>query len=318
MHPLRHRARRLAISALYDGAFTMKIDTTQAGSASDTFVLPLGVGLAFNGIISWGDGSTTSVLSGAPGNVTHVYPVAGVYIVRCWERIGGGFGRVVFNNGGDKAKVLEVLQWGQNEWSSINTGFFGCSNLRITATDAWKAKTRKMTSLAAAFRGCTALTTFLPFETSAVTDMSNLFHTCSALKEFPFKQTKAVTNFNNLCYTSGLTSFPLVDTGSVSNWNGAFQSSTGLAGYDLPALDMHSITSGTNLLYGVNISKASYNSMLDQLAFGRGDIPAAAATGITFRVDAHYDSSTGGYDGTAARAYLTDTKTWTIVDAGTP
>lgn len=317
MNPIRHRGRRLAVSALYDGAFTLKIDTTKAGSASDTFILPLGTGVNFDGVIAWGDGSTTR-LSSAPGDVSHTYPAAGIYIVRCWEFKAGGFPRVYFNNAGDKAKVLEVLQWGQNEWSTFQNAFFGCSNLIITATDAWKAKTRKVTNLGATFRGCTILRPFQPFDTSAVTDMSNLFHTCSALTAFPFRQTSKVTTFNNLCYVNGITSFPMIDTGAVANWSAAFQSCTGLAGFDFPALDMHAITNGANMMYGVNISKASYNSMLDQLANGRGSIPAASASSVTFRVDAHYDASTGGYDGTAARSYLTGTKTWTITDAGTP
>jgi len=35
--------------------FKMTIDTTKAGSASDTFVLPLVNGAAYNFVVDWGD-----------------------------------------------------------------------------------------------------------------------------------------------------------------------------------------------------------------------------------------------------------------------
>jgi hypothetical protein len=317
MNPVRHRARRLACSAVYDGALTLKIDTTKAGSASDTFILSLGTGVNFDGIIAWGDGTTTR-LTGAPGDVSHTYPVAGIYIVRCWEFKVGGFPRVYFNNAGDKAKVLEIMQWGQNEWSTMQNAWFGCANMIVTATDGPRARTAKVANCGATFRGCSILRPFVPFPTPNATDMSNFFHTCTLMTENRFKQLSKVTTLSSAYYASGLKSYDWVDTGAVATWTLAFYNCTGMAGYDFPTIDMHSITVGTNLFYAVTISKASYNSMLDQLAFGRGSIPAAAATGVAFYASAHYDASTGGYDGTAARAYLTGTKTWTITDAGTP
>jgi hypothetical protein len=289
MNPVRHRGRRLACSAVYDGAFTLKVNASDG-----TFTLPLGTGINYQGVIAWGDG-TTDRLTSAPGNVAHTYPAPGVYIIRCWEFWPGGFPRVYFNNGGDKAKVLEIMQWGQNTWTTFLNAFFGCSNMVITANDGWRAKTSTVQSMQAMFRGCTALKPFQPFDTRAVNDMSSLLNSCTAMTSFPFTKTSLVTNFTNMCTVC-----------------------TGMVGYDFPTLDMRSITNGTTMLYQVNISKASYNSMLDQLAFGRGGIPAAAASSVVFRVDAHYDSSTGGYDGAAARAYLVGTKGWTITGDATP
>jgi len=318
MNPVRHRARRLAVSALYDGAFTLKIDTTKPGSASDTFVLPCYTGYNFDAVVTWGDG-TKSQLTGAPGDVTHVYPAPGVYIVRCWERRPLGFPRIYFFNGGDKSKVLEVMQWGQNEWAPFCPSmFFGCDNMVVTATDGPSAKTSKVTDITTMFRGCSKLRPFLPFPTPNVTLMAGFMQQCALMTENRFTQTGKVTNYSNAFYDAGLKSFPFIDTGLVQNWSLCLFSVDGLIGYDFPTLDMHSITNGTNFLYGVAISKASYNSMLDQLAFGRGSIPPAAASGVVFRCDAHYDAVTGGYDGVAARAYLTGTKGWTITDGGTP
>lgn len=37
---------------------------------------------------------------------------------------------------GDKDKILEVMQWGNIAWESMNRAFWGSSNLQITAIDS--------------------------------------------------------------------------------------------------------------------------------------------------------------------------------------
>jgi len=58
-------------------ALILSIDTTKAGSASDTFILPA-AGSGYDAVIKWGDGTRTNV-TGTPGNITKVYSVAGTY-----------------------------------------------------------------------------------------------------------------------------------------------------------------------------------------------------------------------------------------------
>lgn len=336
MPALRVRHKGLA-SVLYDGAFKMLIDTTQAGSASDTFILPASSGGYYRSVVSWGDGSSEA-LSNTPGNVTHVYPAAGQYVVS----IRGDFPRIYFNNGGDKAKVLRVLQWGAGQWVEFTGAFFGCSNLDDVSEDAERANTKAATSWLNAFRGCTSLTKMPRLDTSNATTLSGLCLGNTALKIFPQLLTSKVTVFTSLCNgCSALTSFPFIDTAAATNigtaWDacaaltsfpaldfrsvtaadGALRNCTGLAGFNMHALDLRSLTGtgGANMLVGTAISKASYNSILDQLANGRGDIPANPNSSVRFNAGSFYDSSTG-YDGKAARLYLTGTKGWTITDLG--
>jgi len=322
MNPLRHRARRLAVSALYDGAFTLKIDTTKAGSESDTFVYPVGTGYTMNALIAWGDGTSEKISGGVVGNYTHVYPAPGVYIVRVWELVPGGAGRLYFYNGGDKLKVLELLQWGQNKWDRLESSFYGCSNLIVTAKDAWKARTASASNFKETFRGCTSIKSLVMPPTCGATNFQAVFQGCSGLTEVPYMDTSKNTNLvDSFAGCTSLKAFPLLPTGLVTNWTRTFDSCSGFtAGYDFPTLDMHSMSNGTNCFYWTALSKAAYNSMLDQLANGRGPIPANANNTVTFYANlAHYDSSTGGYDGTAARATLTGAgRTWNITDAGTP
>ncbi len=319
MNPIRHRARRLAVSALYDGAFKMLVDTTKAGSASNVFGFPVGTGTyQFN--VSWGDGTGELIAGGGAATISHTYAASGIYVVSIREtRLVNGFPTIYFNNGGDKLKVLDILQWGRNKWLAMNSAFFGCSNMVVSATDGPGANTDAVTTCQTMFRGCTALRPFAPFPTKNVTNLSGFMMLCAAMTENRFIDIGRVTDISSAWYDSGLTSFPAnADTKAAQNWTTTFYSCDGLAGYDFPPIDMHSITNGTNCFYLTTPSKASYNSMLDQLANGRGSIPAAAANSVAFRTGAHYDASTGGYDGTAARSYLTGTKSWTITDGGTP
>jgi len=59
--------------------FIMTIDTTKAGSASNTFILPCINGGVYDAVIDWGDGSTSNITTYNDVDLTHVYSVSGVY-----------------------------------------------------------------------------------------------------------------------------------------------------------------------------------------------------------------------------------------------
>ena len=63
------------------------VDTTKAGSASNTFVLPIIKATSETVKIYWGDG-TNSV--GVNGDNTHVYASSGVYTVKIESKVFGG------------------------------------------------------------------------------------------------------------------------------------------------------------------------------------------------------------------------------------
>ena len=177
--------------------FVSTWDTTKAGSASDTVVLPLLSGGTYSGTIDWGDKST-SVLSYA--NRTHTYASGGVYTITISGDDIQGFR---FANSGDKRKITDVSNWGTLTITT-DAAFDNCTNLDVSATDA---PTITTTSLKRLFRGCTSLTTpdFTNWDVSGVTNMEGVFTGC--------------TNFNGDVSTwdvSNVTSFGVNNAGTVS------------------------------------------------------------------------------------------------------
>lgn len=160
-----------------DPDFTMLVKTDNAGtSANDQFTIPT-TGTGYNYDVDWGDGTTSS---GLTGSTTHTFPSAGNYVVK----ISGAFPRIYFNNGGDKAKLLEVQNWGNIAWSSMERAFFGCSNMDVTATDA--PDLSSVTNMSYMFDGASSLVGNASFESwnvSNVTDMTVLFRNASSFNQ---------------------------------------------------------------------------------------------------------------------------------------
>jgi surface protein len=106
---------------------TWKTDNPGVSSSTQITIPTTGGGYNYN--VDWGDGSTST---GITGDTTHTYSTAGTYTVK----ITGTFPRIYFNNTGDRQKILSVEQWGTNQWTSMANAFYGCSNLEINAIDA--------------------------------------------------------------------------------------------------------------------------------------------------------------------------------------
>ena len=97
-------------------------------SGSNQITIPT-TGGGYNYNVDWGDGNTST---GLTGNSTHTYASTGTYTVS----ITGTFPRIAFNNNGDRQKILTVEQWSTNAWASMEYAFMGCANLSINAVDA--------------------------------------------------------------------------------------------------------------------------------------------------------------------------------------
>lgn len=200
--------------------FSIIIDTSKA--AGDTFTLPINNDPAQDGIIDWGD-SSTSDLSYA--NRTHTYASGGVYTISISGDVLKGFR---FNNGGDKLKIIEVVSWGHMELTTLNRAFQGCTNLLdIAATDA---PTITTSDASYAWYNCSSLRTL---DTSAW-DMSSVTNYTSALRNMPAlvsglegfvtsTATNLQTCFFQTSYKGDLSSW---DVSNVTVWTETFRNAS--------------------------------------------------------------------------------------------
>ncbi|WP_075340793.1 BspA family leucine-rich repeat surface protein [Tenacibaculum agarivorans] len=125
------------------------IATWQTTTPNESITIPTFAGEMYNYTVDWGDGSTPTVET---GNATHTYTSPNTYTVS----ISGDFPRIYFNNNGDKDKIVTIEQWGNQEWTSMDSAFYGCSNVTITNTSIDVPDLTKVTSMVRMFSNATA------------------------------------------------------------------------------------------------------------------------------------------------------------------
>ena len=272
------------------------VDTTKAGSASNTFVLPIIKATTETVKIYWGDG-TNSI--GVNGNNTHVYAASGIYTVKIESRL---FGGIYFNNLGDKAKITKIANYGQGV-SRLNIGsFYGCSSL--LSIDIGNIVSNG-TSTSTMFAYCTALTTVPLLNLSNCTSTQSMFSVCSSLTTVPLFDLSKVTNATNMfSYCAALTTVPLLNLSSVTNAYAMFAYCAALT--TVPLLNLSSVTNAINMFSGVTLTTQSYSDFLINLA----TLPLQS--GVSF----HGGNSKYNPTAAIARAYLISNFGWTITDGG--
>ena len=209
------------------------VDTTKAGSASSTFVLPIIKDTTETVKIYWGDG-TNSI--GANGDNTHVYAASGIYTVKIESKI---FGGLYFNNAVDKLKIMNIRSYGDGLVRLSSLSFFGCSNLTITGNIS---STKILaTSYTYFFGNCIYITSAPFFNLSRATNVSQMFR-------------------NNIA----LVSVPFYDFSNVTNASGTFYGCMALQ--TIPLLNLSKVTNATDMFFGVTLTTTSYSDFLINLA----------------------------------------------------
>jgi hypothetical protein len=121
------------ISTNLNFEFSVNTQNISTGSSQNNqFKLPLVP--SFNGVASnvdWGDGTSSVITAFDQAEVTHTYTSSGTYTVK----ISAALRSWAFNNSGDRLKITNISKFGIFEITE-QAGFFGCSNLTISATDA--------------------------------------------------------------------------------------------------------------------------------------------------------------------------------------
>jgi len=147
------------------------------GINNRTIKLPLIIGGTYNFTVNWGDGTNETITSNVG---THTYTSPGTYIVI----INGTLDGWRFNNGGDRLKLIEIIQWGSFSFGNTDSHFYGANNLVLTATDA--PDLSSTTSFSQTFRSCINLGgdgSMNSWNTSTITTMTQMFYYASSFNQ---------------------------------------------------------------------------------------------------------------------------------------
>jgi len=257
-------------------SFTLEVKSDNAGtSGTNQFTIPTTTGTyLYDYTTSDGQSGT-----GITGDTTITFASgAGTYEIY----ITGTFPKIYFNNGGDRLKLLRVLQWGIYGIGETNqnSAFSGCGNLTSIADDV--DNLNLITSASSMFQNCvlTALPSGLVLE-NLITG-SNAFRN-NLLTSLPSGLTlNSLQNGEAMLLSNSLTDLP--------------------TGITLPAL-----TNGAFFLNNNTINTTRYSQLLVDLESGNANNSVAFSGGNSL-----YNAT-----GKIARDILTGgVRLWTITDGG--
>ena len=174
----RHAGKSTTGPSTYS-KFVAKWDTTQAGSADDTIVLPLVADGTYDFDIDWGDGNRDTISGHDQSEVTHQYSDTGIYTIQLVANDMVGW---QFDDSGDDDKLVEIMEWGPLRFVSDDTNLFkGCSNLTLSTT----SNPPFNADAAGMFQDCSSLTgtggDILNWDVGSVTGMDFMLAGCTSL-----------------------------------------------------------------------------------------------------------------------------------------
>ncbi|WP_375560108.1 BspA family leucine-rich repeat surface protein [Bernardetia sp. OM2101] len=179
-----------------------------------TITIPTNGG-GYNYDISWTNLTNAGVGNGSAIAQTGSYIINGLTNGDTYEvAITGDFPRFYMNdNAIEKTKLWTIEEWGDIEWSSMASAFYGCSNLTYTATD--NPNLTGVTDLSRMFENCTSFNGNIGgWNTATVTNMFRMFsYAISFNKDIGGWNTEAVINMSYMF--SGANSF----NQDIGGWN---------------------------------------------------------------------------------------------------
>jgi len=269
---------------VWDTYMKWTIDTTKAGSAADTFVLPVTAKSAGSYFVDWGDGGAEEEFT-TTGNKSHTYAAQGTYQIK----VRGGITGLSFNNTGDRLKMMKIDQWGNMKfYSNANKLFYGCNNMIAAYLDQPNVSSVQWFNFWFAncplFNGSVA-----HFDTSSAILMDSMFYGCSSFNQ-------SVANFN---------------TSKAQNLNTMFYGCSSFK-QSLATFSLATVINITGILQNCNINEAGTTTNYDAtlVAWAAADVPNS----LNFHGGTSKYSDAGG--GKAARASLIADDLWTITDGG--
>lgn len=192
-------------------------------SNSTSIIIPIDTNKTYNYDVDWNNDGTFDEF-GIIDSVLHDFGTIGTYTIA----IRGIFPQIYFNDRGDKLKILDVSQWGDNSWTSMTRSFYGCENLNFSATDA--PDLSLVTNLEATLKKCLSFNSNINhWDVSTITSLQSTFQHCGSFN-LPLNNWN-VSNVTTLRYafsTAVLFNQPLNnwDVSNVINMSSVFHGAT--------------------------------------------------------------------------------------------
>jgi surface protein len=158
--------------------------------------------------IDWGDGTQEQRTDENP---SHIYQTAGNYTVA----INGQFPAIMMSESDEQSReaLVDVVQWGSQEWQSMEYAFFQCNNLEsFSAID--RPKLSQVDSMFYMFEGAIVFNDDIGnWDVSQVTNMSGVFYNANSfngdISEWDVSKVTAMDHMFNGALTFNV---------DISNW----------------------------------------------------------------------------------------------------
>ena len=197
-------------------------DTTKAGSATDRIVLPMQNGQTYDFDVIY-NGNVIKHINDYTDNEIIFSDGAGIKQIT----LRGTYGKIAFNNAGDKLKLKSIERWGNFKF--VDNCLKGCANLTLNNV---KGKPILFNNFYENLRGCTVLTqvrNINEWDVSGVTSMVSLFIDCPVfnqdLDRWDLSNVTHFLSMFNRCYAfnGNVTTW---DVSNITEMNNGFNSCT--------------------------------------------------------------------------------------------
>lgn len=278
-----------------------------AGNLSLTFGIIEDDNIPDSYTIDFGDGS---VLTNQSGTITHLYASPGIYYVS----ISGEFSRIKLNVSSlTAARLYSIEQWGDVQWTSMQSAFEGCDALNINATDT--PDLSLVTNMSRMFMNAAALNASInDWDVSSVTDMQYMFYGATAFNKplnnwdvsnvtnmrYMFNDAESfnqpignwdvsnVTDMRNMFYNAESFNQPIGDwdVSGVTNMGSMFYNASAFNQY-IGDWDVSNVTSMSMMFHGATSFNESINNW---------DVSSVTNMTGMFRIATSFDQPLNNWD----------------------
>ncbi|RLA83126.1 MAG: hypothetical protein DRG78_05305 [Epsilonproteobacteria bacterium] len=196
------------------------ITVWETNSSKQDITIPTNPAYTYNYTVDWGDGDITN---NETGNATHTYSTDGNHTVK----ISGLFPTIYFNYGGDRTQINNISSWGDIQWKSMNSAFYGCKNLNGSFSDI--PNLSSVTNMSLMFAAINFNYPLNNWDVSSVTDMNSMFQYSPRFNQSLNNwDVSSVTNMDSMFYDATNFNQPINnwDVSSVTNMRSMFYDAT--------------------------------------------------------------------------------------------